>query len=496
MAYSMINEEKDRRDRLQKIIEAGLDPYPSKSKKTHSAKEFLDKFNTFLSSGKKATLSGRAKTIRKHGGLSFVTLQDNGSEIQLVLRKDIMGEKAYDFFTETSDIGDFFEATGEAYVTQKGQNSLDVKEIKTLAKALLPLPEKFHGLSDVEMRYRKRYLDLIANEEVRKIFETRAIIISTLRSYLDRHGFLEVETPILQAIPGGANAKPFKTHHNALDADIYLRIAPELYLKRCIVGGLDRVYEVARCFRNEGIDHAHNPEFTQIEGYVAYMDYEDLMSFFEEMLVEVIKAVGLDVKAVPFQGNSLDFSAPLPKKTFRELMIEHAKMDIEDFKERDDVAKFAKDNKVKVEKTDSKTTILDNIYKHFVRPNIIQPIFLMDHPIEMTPLAKRKQADPRYAEMFQLLYGGGVENVKAFSELNDPIDQEERFNEQEEARKCGDEEAQFLDLDFVDALKHGMPPTAGFGVGIDRLTATLTDSHSLKEVILFPTLKPEKHDNE
>jgi lysyl-tRNA synthetase class 2 len=226
------------------------------------------------------------------------------------------------------------------------------------------------------------------------------------------------------------------------------------------------------------------------------MDYEELMTFFENMLTEVIEAVGLDVKAVPFQGHTLDFSTPLPRKTFNELMLEHAKMKVEDYESREEVAKFAMENKIQVDKTDSKTTLLDNIYKHFVRPNIIQPIYLIDHPVEMTPLAKRKESDPRHAEMFQLLYGGGVENVKAFSELNDPIDQEGRFNEQDEARESGDEEAQFSDHDFVDALKHGMPPTAGFGVGIDRLTATLTDSHSLKEVILFPTLKPEKHDSQ
>jgi lysyl-tRNA synthetase, class II len=492
----MINEEKDRRDRLQKLIDAGVNPYPAQSTKTHSSEEFMDSFDDLLKSQKETTLSGRAKTIRKHGGLAFVNLLDDGSEVQLVLRKDNMGEEKYNFFHETSDMGDFFEATGVAYVTKKGQNSLDVTDIKILTKTLLPLPEKFHGLTDIEMRYRKRYLDLIANQDVRKKFETRAIILKTMRDYLDKNGFLEVETPILQAIPGGANAKPFKTHHNALDTEMYLRIAPELHLKRCVVGGLDRVYEVARCFRNEGIDHAHNPEFTQIEGYAAYMDYEELMTFFENMLTEVIEAVGLDVKAVPFQGHTLDFSTPLPRKTFNELMLEHAKMKVEDYESREEVAKFAMENKIQVDKTDSKTTLLDNIYKHFVRPNIIQPIYLIDHPVEMTPLAKRKESDPRHAEMFQLLYGGGVENVKAFSELNDPIDQEGRFNEQDEARESGDEEAQFSDHDFVDALKHGMPPTAGFGVGIDRLTATLTDSHSLKEVILFPTLKPEKHDSQ
>ena len=281
------------------------------------------------------------------------------------------------------------------------------------------------------------------------------------------------------------------THHNALELDMYLRIAPELYLKRCIVGGYERVYEMARCFRNEGVDHLHNPEFTQVEGYAAYMDYEELMNFLEGMMIEVLKACGLHPSAVPFQGDTLDFSTPWPRVKFRDVILEHTNIDIDAFKTRDDIAKAAIKNGVPVQPTDSQMTIVDNIYKTHVRPKIIQPTYLIDYPAEISPLAKRKASNPRVVEMFQLVYGRGVENIKAFSELNDPIDQEFRFKEQEASRAKGDEEAQFGDEDFVTALKHGMPPTAGFGMGIDRLMMLLTDSHSLKEVILFPTLRPE-----
>jgi lysyl-tRNA synthetase class 2 len=388
-------------------------------------------------------------------------------------------------------MGDFVEARGTAFVTKTGQQTLDVQSYRIIAKSLRPMPEKWHGLSDTEIRYRQRYLDLIANERVRVIFKTRAAILRSIRSFLDRHGCIEVETPVLQAIPGGASARPFMTHHNALDADMYLRVAPELYLKRCLVGGYERVYEVARCFRNEGIDHAHNPEFTQVEGYLAYMDYEKLMPFLEEMLRETIVGCGLDPAAVPFRGHALNFAEPWPRLRFRDALLGHANIDIEAFPDRDSIARQAAKMGVPVEKTDGHSTIIDNIYKHHVRPKIVQPTYLIDYPVEISPLAKRKADDPRYVEMFQLVYGGGVENIKAFSELNDPLDQEERFRTQQEARDRGDDEAQFGDDDYVTALKHGMPPAAGFGIGIDRLAATLTDSHSLKEVILFPTLKPQ-----
>ncbi len=486
-----MNEEDARLHRLETLKAAGVNPYPARVSRTHTVAEFLARFNAHIQSDGNITLVGRLRTIRKHGGLTFAQLEDGTGMVQLVLHKDKIGEDLYAFFHATVDMGDFVEAKGGIFVTKKGEQSLDISSYRIITKSLLPMPEKWHGLADIEVRYRQRELDLLANNRTRDIFRLRAAMLTGFRSYLDRHGFLEVETPILQAVPGGASAKPFKTHHHALNVDVYLRIAPELYLKRCIVGGYDRVYEVARCFRNEGIDHAHNPEFTQIEGYAAYMDYRELMDVVQGMIVEGVKAAGLDPKAVPFQGDVLDFDTPIPRITFREAILQYAKIDIEQYKTREALAKQALALGVPLGKKDSFGTILDTIYKHFVRPNIVQPTYLIDYPAELTPLAKRKEENPRYVEMFQLVYGRGVENVKAFSELNDPLDQEARFQEQEEARARGDEEAQFGDLDYVTALKHGMPPTAGFGIGIDRFAATLADVHALKEVILFPTLKPE-----
>lgn len=486
----MIEEELVRRGRLERLRQSGVDPYPARASRTHTVKEFLSAFDALMASKDVVRVTGRMRTIRKHGGLTFMQLEDGSGVTQLALRRDHVGEETYAAFHDTADMGDFVEASGTAFTTKTGQQTLDVSAYRIITKALLPMPEKWHGLSDTEIRYRQRYLDLLANEQVRSIFLTRAAIVRTIRAFLDRNGFLEVDTPVLQAIPGGASAKPFITHHNALDADMYLRIAPELYLKRCLVGGFERVYEVARCFRNEGIDHSHNPEFTQVEGYVAYMDYEGLMNMLEELVREIIVACGLNPAAVPFKGESLDFSVAWPRVKFRDAILSRTNLDIEKFPERDAIAKEAVKLGVPVAPTDSHTTIIDNIYKHHVRPNIVQPTYLIDYPVEISPLAKRKTDDPRYVEMFQLVYGGGVENIKAFSELNDPIDQEDRFRQQMEARDKGDEEAQFGDDDYVTALKHGMPPTAGFGIGIDRLAATLTDSHNLKEVILFPTLKP------
>lgn len=490
----MIEEEVVRRGRLLKLQEAGKDPYPPRCVRTHTVAQFLHQFDHLLESQGSATLTGRLKTKRKHGGLTFGQLEDASETIQLAFRRDALGEEVYAFLHETIDMGDILEVTGVPFITKAGERSLSVNSYTILSKTLLPLPEKWHGLTDVETRYREREVDLLSNPQVRAIFKTRAMIVRTIRHYLDEQGFLEVDTPILQINPGGASARPFKTHHNALDTDMYLRVAPELYLKRCVVGGLERVYEVARCFRNEGIDHSHNPEFTQIEGYAAYMDYRELMDFLETMVRKVVVACGLDPAAVPFQGYTLDFASPWPRVTFTDIMKQVGNVDIEALATRTDAAKLALERGVPVATTDSHMTIVDNIYKHLVRPKIIQPTYLYDYPAEMTPLAKRKPEDPRYVEMFQLVYGGGVENVKAFTELNDPIDQEERFREQDAARANGDEEAQFSDQEYVNALKHGLPPTAGFGIGIDRLAATLTDSHNLKEVILFPTLRPEAHE--
>jgi lysyl-tRNA synthetase class 2 len=488
----MTEEEIVRRERLQKIREGGGNSYPARVKRTRAVTAFLNFFEEIEKNGEVVFLTGRILTIRVHGGLAFVHLEDGSGKVQLVLKKDHLGEERYKFFKDTVDMGDFLEVFGRPFTTQKGEKSLALDGYRVIAKALLPMPEKWHGLVDQEIRYRQRYLDLMSNEEVRHIFRVRSVVLTALRKFLDDRGYLEVETPVLQTIPGGAAARPFITHHNALNTDLYLRIAPELYLKRLLVGGYERVYEVARCFRNEGIDHAHNPEFTQIEGYAAYMDYEEQMSLTEEMMLTAIKAAGRDPLAVPFKGQTLNFSTPWPRITFRDAVLKFSKIDIEDYPDKESLVKVMEKAGFEVDPHTSYGTLLDDLYKQTVRPAIIQPTYIIDYPAAISPLVKRKESNPRYIEMFQLVYGGGEENIKAFSELNDPLDQEIRFAEQAAARAIGDEEAQFSDPDYVTAMKHGMPPNAGFGIGIDRLISLLTDTPNLKEVILFPTLRPEE----
>jgi lysyl-tRNA synthetase class 2 len=382
------------------------------------------------------------------------------------------------------------ETEGEIFVTHKGETTILVKKYELLSKTLLPLPEKFHGLSDIETRYRKRYLDLLANEDSMRVAKIRSLLTREIRDYFDAKDFFEVETPILQTLYGGALAKPFTTHHNALNIDLYLRVAPELYLKRLIVGGFEKVYEIAKCFRNEGIDNNHNPEFTQIEFYWAYANYEDLMNLIEDLLPKLIKAVGLELK-FKIGENDVDFTPPYPRKTMRELIKKYAKIDIEDYAEQQTLCKKALEMKIDgIDKNTGKGKLIDEIYKTFVRPKITNPIFVIDHPVELSPLAKRKKDDQRYVERLQLLCAGGNELCNGFSELNNPIEQETRFKEQERLKEAGDEESMPYDEDFITALKHGMPPTAGLGMGIDRLVKILTDSNNVKEVILFPTLKP------
>jgi len=349
-------------------------------------------------------------------------------------------------------------------------------------------------LQDIEARFRKRYLDLIANPQVRDIFVARAVILSSVRKFLDDAGFLEVETPILQPLAGGALAKPFSTHHNALDMDLFLRIAPELYLKRLIVGGYERVYEVSRCFRNEGMDWSHNPEFTQVEFYMAYADYDQLMDFTEDLIIYIVKEV-TGKNEIEYEGKKIKFKKPFKRVTFRQALIDAAGIDIEAYPDQRSIYKKAEELGLKdVGPKDNRGKICDELYKEFVRKNIVQPTFMIDHPIELSPLAKKKEDDFRYVERFQLVLGGGIELVNAFSELNDPIDQRARFNEQQESALAGDEEAHPIDDDFIEALSHGMPPCAGFGMGIDRLTSLLTDKRNIKEVILFPTLRPKENE--
>jgi len=483
----MIQEEQNRIKRLGKIRKLGIDPYPTNVLRTHYCQEVKDNFDKLINK-KNISLVGRLRLIRCHGKISFAQIEDGTGKIQICFRQDIVGKDDYEKFKNLIDVGDFLEVKGELFKTKKGEKTLLIKEYVLLTKTLLPLPEKWHGLVDIETRFRKRYLDLIANPKVKKIFKKRSLIIKLIREFFDQHGFIEVETPILQPIPGGANARPFVTHHNALDIDLYLRIAPELYLKRLIIGGFEKVYEIARCFRNEGIDFAHNPEFTQIEFYQAYANYKDLMKLTEEFMQFILENVEKK-KKINYQGKEIDFSVPYPRITFRDALIRFAQIDIEKEKSKEQLLEIGQKYNLEIDPNWGKGKILDEIYKELVRPKIIQPTFLVDHPVELSPLAKRKKDNPNYVERFQLIVSG-IEICNAFSELNDPLDQEKRFKEQQKLRELGDKEAQSYDKDFIEALKYGMPPTAGEGIGIDRLVAILCNVHNIKEIILFPTMRP------
>jgi lysyl-tRNA synthetase class 2 len=477
--------------KLKEIREQKINPYPSTNKRTHAIAEVLDNFDKLIAKKKVISLAGRLRSVRLHGGLSFSHLEDESGVIQIMLKKDAVGDKVYNFFKNLVDMGDFIRVKGTLFVTKTGEKTVIVESLKLLSKSLAPLPEKWHGLSDIEVRYRQRYLDLIANPAVRAIFKKRSLIVKTIREFFERECFMEVETPILQPIPGGATARPFITHHNALDADFYLRIAPELYLKKLIVSGFEKVYEFARCFRNEGIDWSHNPEFTQIELYEAYVDYNDLMKMMEKFFAYLMKKINGGKMKVVYGKNKIDFTPPYERITFRDILMKLGNCDIEQYPDRESMAKKARELGLEILPSDDREKIMDEIFKKVVRPKIINPIFVINHPIELSPLAKKIQEDQRYVERFQLIVGG-VELINAFSELNDPIDQRERFVAQQQMREAGDVEAMRIDEDFIAALEHGMPPTAGLGMGIDRLTALLTNSHNIKEVILFPTLKPEK----
>lgn len=480
-----IREEGDRILRLRALEQVGLNPYPAVTKRSHSVAEARDS-----QPGTTVTVAGRLLSKREMGKLTFGHIKDAAGKIQVAFSSKELGNLPYKFFIKQFDVGDFVSVMGEVFVTKKGEITIMAKEYSLLAKALLPLPEKFHGLSDVEIRYRQRYLDLIANEDSMRVAKIRSMLVKELRSYLDERDFFEVETPILQPLYGGANARPFATHHYALDMDLYLRIAPELYLKRLIVGGFEKVYEVARCFRNEGIDQNHNPEFTQIELYWAYANYLDLMNLMEDLLPYLMHKLELPLK-FKAEGQEVDFTPPYPRRTIGELIKEYAKVDIDKLKKHSSILEKAKELRVEnIDKNSGYGKIVDEIYKKFVRPNIINPIFMIDHPVDLSPLAKEKSDNPGYVERVQLISVGGNELCNGFSELNDPLQQEARFKEQERLRASGDEETMPYDEDFVTALKYGMPPTAGLGIGIDRLAKLLVGADNLKEVILFPTLKP------
>jgi len=479
-------------EKLKKIREARINPYPAATSRTHAIKEAVESFDQFTDKRSELFLAGRVIAKREHGGSAFLDIEDGTARIQLFFKKDSLGGKDYQFFSETVDIGDFIEARGTLFKTKQSEKTLEVKGWGILAKSLLPLPEKWHGLQDVEEKYRKRYLDLLFNPELKAKFAARTKIVEHLRQYLIANGFMEVETPVLQTIPGGANAKPFKTHLDTLGLDLYLRIAPELYLKRLLVAGFERVFEVARNFRNEGMDREHNPEFSMLEFYAAYWDYEKLMSFLEEMLEHVMRG-NFGKTKIKYQGKDVDFKGPYKRITFSDLFKKYAGIDY-DKSDEGDLKRKAEELSIVIEKSMTKGNIGDEIYKKTARPNIVDPTFIINHPLEISPLAKKLDDDPSHVARFQLI-AGGMELLNGFSELNDPMDQHERFEAQEKiAKKLGGEEAHRMDEDFIEALEYGMPPAAGVGIGLDRLVALFTDSRSIREIILFPLMRPQREE--
>ena len=482
--------EEIRSERIKKLHELehdGIEGYPADANRTHKIADVLKKFPAFVKGRKTNTIVGRIMALRGHGGATFADIKDGSAKMQVLFKRDILGAE-YDRFSDMADIGDFIEVIGKAFKTRKGEPTIEVHKWKMLAKSLLPLPEKWHGLQDVEERFRKRYLDLLVNEGVRERFLIRAKIISTLRLVFEKAEFVEVETPLLQPIPGGALAKPFQTHYNALDTDFYLRIAPELYLKRLLVGGIERVYEIGRNFRNEGIDATHNPEFTMLEAYAAYWNEENMMAFVEDSIVDLVKIVVEKKCEVSYDGHAIQFKKPFPRVPFKDILKKYALIPDYDSESRDGIALRARQLGIDSALHESKGKIADEIFKKIARPKLIQPVFFVNHPLDISPLAKKREKNPSEVRRFQLV-AGGMELANAFSELNDPLDQRARFKEQEAMRGSGEEEAHRIDEDYIEAMEYGMPPAAGLGVGIDRLAMLLTNVKNVREVLLFPTLR-------
>ncbi|MCD6520742.1 MAG: lysine--tRNA ligase [Anaerolineae bacterium] len=474
--------------KLERLRELGIEPYPARVHRTHSTAEALEAFQQ-APEGQRVTVrvAGRLMTIRVMGRSTFAHIADGSGRIQIYLRRDLLGEESYELFRRQVDVGDFIEAEGPLFRTRTGEITVEVHDWRLIAKALRPLPEKWHGLKDVETRYRQRYLDLIANEEVRQIFILRSKIIRAIRRFLDERGFLEVETPILQPIYGGAAARPFTTYHNALDRTLYLRIADELYLKRLIIGGFDKVYEIGHNFRNEGISVKHNPEFTAIEIYQAYADYNDMMRLVEELFSSVAQEV-LGTTTITFQGHEINLAPPWRRLTMREAILQESGIDIEEHRDYESLWQAAEERGIKLTKQPNWGKLVEKLFAETVEPTLIQPTFITDYPVEISPLAKRKPEAPHLVERFEFFIGG-LECGNAFTELNDPLDQRERFLAQRKEAEGGDEEAHPMDEDFLLAMEHGMPPTGGLGFGIDRMVMLFTDQTSIREVILFPQLR-------
>ena len=479
---------KVRREKLDKLKQEEKNPFEiTKFNRTHTSKEVMDNYDEL--EGKDVTVAGRIMAKRIMGKASFCHIQDSEGKIQSYVSINDLGEESYKQFKE-DDIGDIIGITGFVFKTRTGEISIHAKEVTLLSKSLRPLPEKYHGLKDSDLRYRQRYVDLIVNPDVKKTFETRSKIISEIRRILDEKGYLEVETPILNTISGGATAKPFITHHNALDLSMYLRIATELNLKRLIVGGYDKVYEMGRIFRNEGMDVRHNPEFTSIELYAAFEDYNDMMDITEELFTKCAMKV-LGTTKINYQGQDIDLTPGWKRITMIDSIKEACGVDFNEITTDEEAVKLAEERNIVIPDETKRTRgdVISLFFDEYVEKTLIQPTFIYDYPVEISPLAKRKKEDPRLTERFEVFIGGR-EYGNAFSELNDPIDQYERFKKQVEARNAGDEEAGMMDEDFINALEYGMPPTGGLGIGIDRLVMLLTDSASIRDVLLFPTMKP------
>lgn len=473
---------------IQALRDEGIDPYPDRFEKSHTLPQALE-----LPEGTNGVrVAGRVIAIRKMGKLSFAHIQDASAKMQVCFTQNDLGE-SYQFFKKTIDIGDFIGVEGVLFVTKTGEKTVNVHSFQLLSKALLTLPEKWHGLTDRETRYRQRYLDLIVNEESRQRFDIRRRVIREIRNYLEDNQFIEVETPILQSQPSGALAKPFITHHNSLDFDVYLRIAPETYLKRLIVGGYDRVFEFAHCFRNEGISTAHLQEFLMLEYYAAYWNYEDNMNFTERLLTTVLEKV-LGTLQVEYLGQAIDFSPPWPRKSLRQVILDASGIDIDIDRDKNSLLARIEEKEIPMIDVDVDAlgwgALVDAFYKKVCRPHIVSPLFLTSHPAELSPLARANDENPNVTDRFQLVVAG-MEIVNAYSELADPLEQRSRLMAQQKLHDAGDDEAMLLDEDYVRCMEYGMPPISGWGLGIDRLIALITNEENIKNTVYFPLMRPQ-----
>jgi len=485
---------KQRLAKIDILKEDGIEPYPHRYKRSHTTEEAISLLKDYETRDEEQlpdiSIAGRITANRQMGKISFLDLRDGSGKIQVYYHRGHLDETSLKLFKEL-DIGDFYGVKGKLLRTRKGEPSIDASELTLLAKALKPLPEKWHGLQDVDTRFRQRYLDLISNPDVKETFVTRSRVITSMRNYLNNQGFLEVETPVLQSQAGGALARPFITHHHSLDQDSYLRIALELHLKRLIIGGYDKVYEIGRVFRNEGLSTKHNPEFTMLESYASYADYKDVMKSLEQMVSGIVKELtgGYEVK---YGDNTINFQPPWQRISLRDIVKEKCGIDYNDFPDTESLQAEMKRLEIEFDPKRDRGRLIDDLLSTFVEPKLIQPTFLIDYPIEMSPLAKTKPDDSSTVERFEA-FAGGIEIANAFSELNDPVEQRKRFEKQLASRKkVIDDEEEVIDEDFLTALEYGMPPTGGLGVGIDRLVMLLTNRQSIREVILFPQLKEKE----